>query len=1034
MKINTFISHSIRWVLLLVVLMGIVLPGPTYALSNPQLGTITVTPTSGAPGSKALVMGSFSAFGAYDSVVVWWGSISDGRRLGSASLRSDGSFAIQITIPPEASPGLHQILADVNYGYDQASTDITVTNPNRSAAYIYDNDLTTANNFKNLLDSNGVNTTLIQIDNVAGASLYPYDLILVGSDSGYTGQWGTQLAVDRLRQSGKPVLGIGEGGYALFGKLNLDIGYPHGSHGFEIGMEVVDPALPCFNTPYDIPIPPVSSLTLYNNSSNTVQINVQSPPNDVTLIGREIGAQTHYVLLAQGGRYLLWGMDGPPSSMTTIGQDLFVNAVWTLVLAMEIDTLILTDYQRMEDLGYDHASVVALESDINHLVGLTSSTTNMSAILRDLSDHAPINVQTAFTAWEGNEGDVTATNTYVEAIDAYIENLKQSAYLNLYYLIIVGTTEVIPMKAREQDHLYSSQERLWGAGLPGPDSYIHQLYSTPGPINGWGHYLTDSIYGDLSYMADGWGTDHELVPELAVGRLVETPAQISDLVDTYISNSGRFSRSDRVSLASDDYVDSGTLAATYMDPGADAALVQCDYDSNDAPPKLNTSNDLVYFGGHGNYNVISTGLGDAFMAGDHATRGDTAALGDMPDAVIVTSGCHNGASFGNQLYHAPDPTNTTYSEFPEAFAERKVGVYIGATGFTAVSISGCEAGAANVRHNEKLSTYIIKHLDQDGYITAGEAFRRAVNSYVTDVGSIGTVERRVISITTLYGIPNYLPEVILAPTPPWWLEYWLEPVWLDPPPYIDPDEFRFSIELKIHEWEIRHPFAGFEWYLEIPGAEYGGSPTQPSVPVFKADVVLPLGSTITSVEWDQMASESTTWFANGPMYIPSAGDGTGEGMTQAEFSSPGRWPSQPHTAYATTTAGGSGTLAGLSIIPLQHNPQTLETTLWTTLAFTVTSQAGPSTDADGDGLPTYWESSTGLSPNDDAGEHGASGDPDNDNLSNIQEFGLGTDPQDRDTDDDGWGDGFEITLQTNPLNPGSKPLATYMPISVKSYP
>jgi len=39
------------------------------------------------------------------------------------------------------------------------------------------------------------------------------------------------------------------------------------------------------------------------------------------------------------------------------------------------------------------------------------------------------------------------------------------------------------------------------------------------------YYLTDTIYSDLSTYADGWGAYHELVPELAVGRLVETPTR-----------------------------------------------------------------------------------------------------------------------------------------------------------------------------------------------------------------------------------------------------------------------------------------------------------------------------------------------------------------------------------------------------------------------------------------------------------------------------------------------------------------------------
>jgi hypothetical protein len=1017
-------------------LLALVLVCGVMALSPPAVaqttGVISIEPSSGAPGSQALVTGSFPGYGTYDFVTIWWDYINDGRRLGNVPLRSDGTFALPVRIPPEASLGSHQVIADVNAGYDQAYTTFEVTAAERRAAYIYKDDTDTADDFEALLEGNGVTTTLLPLEQVSDTDLSSFDLILAGPDSGSYGQWGTSAAVEKVGGSAKPVLGLGEGGYALFGKLQLAVGYPHGAHGPKHDLYVVDPAHPVYNVPYNI-APYNNIVTLYSTAPNAVMINAPSPPDDVLLLGQEVGDETHYLLLQEAGDYCLWGYDGGPEYMTSAGRDLFINTVFHLLWAFEVDTLILTDYDRMDDLGYAFADVAALENDINDLRGQPSSTSNMDAIHRDISDDAPGDVPTDCAGWDGNEGDVAATNTCVEAIDDYIENLKQASYPNLYYVIIVGATEIIPMKAREQDHLFSAMEKNWGAGLPGTASYIHQLYSTPGAVNGWGHYLTDSIYGDLSYVADGWGADHELVPELAVGRLVETPTQISDLIDTYLTGNAYFSRTDRASIASDDYCDGGTLAADYMDPGTDDALVQGSFDSNDVPPKLNAFNDLVYLGGHGDYNVISTGS-ESFMAGNHGSYGDTADLSDMPDAVIVTSGCHNGASFGNQLYHAPD-AGTTYSEFPEEFSEKLAGVYVGATGFTAVTITGSGTDVTQVRHNEKLSTYVIKHLDQDGNISAGEAFRRAVNSYVTDVGSIGTIERRVISITTLYGIPNYRGPWLLWPWP-WPIEYWLEPLLIDPPPFLDPGPFRFRIELELPVWEIVEAGLQGEWFVRVPGAFYGGSAQQPLVPVFKSSMVLPPGSTCKAVEWDQAASESTSWTASAPMYLPPswetpAGEPLSLPPVSQSFEYEGRFPEQLHTPFHTSTAGGAGTAAGLGIIPLQHDPQTLETTLWTKLAFDVTCDVAPSTDGDGDGLPGYWEGSNRLDPNDATGDDGATGDPDNDGLDNEGEFGNQTDPLDPDTDNDGWSDWREVRAGTNPLNPGSYPYYIYVPVVLR---
>ena len=67
-------------------------------------------------------------------------------------------------------------------------------------------------------------------------------------------------------------------------------------------------------------------------------------------------------------------------------------------------------------------------------------------------------------------------------------------------------------------------------------------------------------------------------------------------------------------------------------------------------------------------------------------------------------------------------------------------------------------------------------------------------------------------------------------------------------------------------------------------------------------------------------------------------------------------------------------------------------------------------DADGDGLPDYWEEKYGV---DDP-----EGDPDNDGLTNIEEFELRTKPDMADSDEDGLSDKAEIEVhETNPLNP-----------------
>lgn len=71
-------------------------------------------------------------------------------------------------------------------------------------------------------------------------------------------------------------------------------------------------------------------------------------------------------------------------------------------------------------------------------------------------------------------------------------------------------------------------------------------------------------------------------------------------------------------------------------------------------------------------------------------------------------------------------------------------------------------------------------------------------------------------------------------------------------------------------------------------------------------------------------------------------------------------------------------------------------------------------DADGDGLPRWWEQDHGFS---DSNGADAAQDPDHDGRTNAQEFAAHTLPLQADSDGDGLADGAEAAAGTNPLLP-----------------
>ncbi len=203
-------------------------------------------------------------------------------------------------------------------------------------AYIYSTDTASRDSFKFLLNGAGLSVDLVTL---SAAQIFDFSndiSIIVGDDTGNLNLWGTAAAVTHVSSAGKPVIGVGEGGYAYFGQLGLAIGYPDAAHGPENDMGVVDPTMPLYTAPYPIPIPSGNVLNLYSTlpggpATNSIFLNWPAGiPAGVTLIGSSVSSKGFYHVASQTLNNLcnsLWGYSGSPASMTLTGQDLFVNLV-----------------------------------------------------------------------------------------------------------------------------------------------------------------------------------------------------------------------------------------------------------------------------------------------------------------------------------------------------------------------------------------------------------------------------------------------------------------------------------------------------------------------------------------------------------------------------------------------------------------------------------------------------------------------------------------------------------------------------------
>ena len=194
--------------------------------------------------------------------------------------------------------------------------------------YIYNDDIEAAESFESLLMDCGCPTTLIRVADVPTTPLDSYDVVIVANDTQYETTWSDPNTVTAIEDSGKPIVGLGNGGYDFFGLLGLSIGNPMGGHSSQNSIKVVDPNCPLFSRPYSIEIPQDLALWLYTETNSIGIYLWPTIPETVTVFGSEADDIGYFPLLMEHDRYLLWGFAESPQKMTEVGKMLFINVVF----------------------------------------------------------------------------------------------------------------------------------------------------------------------------------------------------------------------------------------------------------------------------------------------------------------------------------------------------------------------------------------------------------------------------------------------------------------------------------------------------------------------------------------------------------------------------------------------------------------------------------------------------------------------------------------------------------------------------------
>jgi CSLREA domain-containing protein len=397
-------------------------------------------------------------------------------------------------------------------------------------------------------------------------------------------------------------------------------------------------------------------------------------------------------------------------------------------------SLILTHSGRLHGTPTEIADAL---TDLETLAGRT----DVEGMVIDLADAKYARVAFANSQADQNLACAAAKNTVANEIKNVID-VYRAANPTLEYLVLAGSADVIPF--------FQVQDV---SGLAYEKEYVVPVAPSTASEAG---LKTNLVQGQ-----DGYGSQMEVtqaghtlaLPDLAVGRLVDTASDISTAVNAYILTEGVIVPNSSLITGYDFVGDAAVAIKAEMDAGTNSAaetLIQAPglpptdpsaWTADQLRTKLLTSDyDIAMLSGH-----FSAGN---LLAADYTTMLSAAEIAqssaDLTDVLILALGCHGGYSIpnGDLLQDvSPDP------DWAKAFLRKGAAGYISATGYAYGDTELTEYG-------ERLFLRMAQQLRTgNGPVSVGQAVVQAKQQYLSETAQLTGIDHKTIVEMTLYGLP-----------------------------------------------------------------------------------------------------------------------------------------------------------------------------------------------------------------------------------------------------------------------------------------
>ena len=395
-----------------------------------------------------------------------------------------------------------------------------------------------------------------------------------------------------------------------------------------------------------------------------------------------------------------------------------------------------------------------------HEYGATN-TQNLLTKLTDFASRADVagivvpvdrdpSVVHAYNVWNSDPCDTQAADGVVNAVNALVRSyVSGGSAPRATSVVLIGADSQLPM-FRTPDLTLSSNESGYA------DSDVGTPASNPlSAAQRHGDMLTDDAYGSLRPVS--WLDRALYLPDLAVGRLVETPGEIGAQLDQFVSAGGALTPSSAVTTGYDFLADGAhavdsalggdSIAARSTlidDPGATAAwtrsqLVSALFASGTTPaPYVDSVN------AHFDHNRALPSAGNATgTQNDLFTVADVDAnTGRIAGRLLFSMGCHAGLNVPDDYV---GPGTQMARDWAQTFANEKA-IWVANTGFGL-------GDTDTVALSEQLMRLFAQRLD--GSMSAGQALQFAKQAYFGSLGAYGVYDEKALEEVVYYGLPMW---------------------------------------------------------------------------------------------------------------------------------------------------------------------------------------------------------------------------------------------------------------------------------------